>query len=468
MDAATRAKYLSVPFTRGLGAEIGGRSFPHFTSYGPGMDIEPNGDLPFDDEGLDFVVDLDCKMPADLAAWWRTLRVGGHLVVAIPETGRGELSPVLYGFGSWRRMLCETFDGVMVAVYRKTDDGNMAFEDARPAKTACIVRYGGFGDQLQAANILPALRRQGYHVTFMTTPKGQDILAHAPHIDAWVIQDHEQVPNGELWAYWKVWAERFDRWINLSESVEGTLLAMPGRANHGWPDAARRKYLNVNYLKFTADLAGVKYAPEARFYPSERERAWATGFLAETFDPEDFVIVWALSGSSLHKAYPWQDNVIAKVLLSTPTARFVLVGDDACRILEQGWEAEPRVRLASGELSIRETLTLATMAGCVVGPETGVLNAVAFEPDVGKVCMLSHSSVNNLTKHWCNTVSITPPAEVKCYPCHRLHYGAEFCDVEPESGAAMCQFAIDPARVADAISRVYRRWRMAGETRRVA
>ena len=108
------------------------------------------------------------------------------------------------------------------------------------------------------------------------------------------------------------------------------------------------------------------------------------------------------------------------------------------------------------------------MAGCVVGPETGVLNAVGFELGVGKVGLLSHSSVENLTKHWRNTVSVTPPAEVKCYPCHRLHYTTEFCSVEPESGAAMCQFTIDPAHVADAITRIYRRWRSAGETRRAA
>src|SRR5690606_18122632 len=124
----------------------------------------------------------------------------------------------------------------------------------RPIKTACVVRYGGFGDQLQAANILPALNRQGYHVTFMTTPKGQDVIAHDPHVDAWIIQDNDQVPNAELWAYWRAWERRFTKFVNLSESVEGTLLAMPGRANHAWPDAVRRKQLGVNYLEFTADL----------------------------------------------------------------------------------------------------------------------------------------------------------------------------------------------------------------------
>ncbi len=468
MDAATRAKYLSVPFTRGIGVEIGGKRFPHFIGYGPGMDVEPAGELPFEDGELDFVVDLDCKAPSSLVGWWRALRVGGHLVVAFPEALRIAVASVLSDVGGWRRVLSETFDGTRVRVYRKTDDGLTLCEDERPAKTACVVRYGGFGDQLQAANILPALKRQGYHVTFMTTPKGHDVIERDPHVDAWVIQDNDQVPNGELWAYWKVWSERFDKWVNLSESVEGTLLAMPGRANHGWPDAVRRKHLGINYLEFTAELAGVSYKSEARFYATEDERTHAASIIAKQFDPADFIIVWALAGSSLHKAYPWQDNVMAKVLLTIPEARFVLVGDEVCRILEQGWEAEPRVMRTSGELSIRETLTLATMSDCVVGPETGVLNAVAFEQAVGKVCLLSHSSVENLTKHWRNTVSVTPPAEVKCYPCHRLHYTAEFCDVEPESGAAMCQFATEPARVAEAIARIHRRWRAGHESRRAA
>ncbi|MFA5387502.1 MAG: methyltransferase domain-containing protein [Candidatus Paceibacterota bacterium] len=504
-DEAAKIKYLAVPYTRGIGADIGcgpRKAFQHFIGVDNckdtelfGIPIEPDiradvdKELPFDDGELDFVFSSHTLEHIDdhkaaLAEWWRVIKPGGHLCLYLPhadfyprvgEPGANhdhkhdflpeDIVAAMTEVGNgWQLLENEARDeGLEYSfwqVYRKTEDGRhvMAYAAPKPRRTACVVRYGGFGDQLQAANILPALKRQGYHVTFLTTPKGQDVLAHDPHVDAWLLQDTDQVPNGELWAFWRAWEARFDKWVNLSESVEGTLLAMPGRANHAWPDDMRRRRLNVNYLEFTAELAGVPYRSEARFYTSESERAWADDFLREhDIGPEHFLVVVALSGSSLHKAYPWLDNVLAKLLLTMPDARFVMVGDVACKVLEQGWELEPRVVRTSGELAIRETLTLASLAGCVVGPETGVLNAVAFDPVVGKVCLLSHSSVENLTKHWRNAIAITPPAEVGCYPCHRLHYGADFCNVEPESGAALCQYAIDPARVTDAIVRIAKR-----------
>jgi ADP-heptose:LPS heptosyltransferase len=148
------------------------------------------------------------------------------------------------------------------------------------------------------------------------------------------------------------------------------------------------------------------------------------------------------------------DSVVARVMMEIPEASIVMVGDDACRLLEQGWESEPRVIRASGELTIRQTLTLASLADCVLGPETGVLNAVAFAKDVGKVILLSHSSVQNLTKHWVNTVVLTPHKMIDCYPCHRLHYSNEFCRTHEESGAAMCAASIDADDVFAAVKRL--------------
>ena len=519
-DEAGKVKYLSVPYTRGIGADVGcgpKKAFQHFIGVDNctdtalfGIPIKPDIEadvakaLPFDDEELDFVFSSHTLEHIDdyeaaLTEWWRVIRPGGHLCLYLPhrdhypQIGEPGANPdhkhdftpdhIVAAMKriaptGWNMVEDETraegFEYSFWQVYRKADDGlhRFACRAIKPRKTVCVVRYGGFGDQIQAANLLPALKRQGYHVTFMTTPKGQDILRSDPNIDAWILQDNDQVPNGELWAFWRQWGARFDKFVNLSESVEGTLLAMPGRANHAWPDEMRRRHLGrINYLEFASELAGVPYKSEARFYADPDELSWARKFVTEKFGAGDhFVVVWALSGSSLHKAYPWQDNAMAKLLISMPEARFVLVGDDACAILEQGWELEPRVACTSGTLSIRSTLALAQVADCVVGPETGVLNSVAFEGHIGKVCMLSHSSVDNLTKHWRNTVSLTPPKSVGCYPCHRLHFGAEFCNIEPDSGAAVCQYTIDPSRVAEAIRRTYNSHKRRGvhESRRVA
>jgi ADP-heptose:LPS heptosyltransferase len=173
-----------------------------------------------------------------------------------------------------------------------------------------------------------------------------------------------------------------------------------------------------------------------------------------------FNIMWCLSGSSIHKAYPHMDAVIARILLEMPEAAIHFTGDVACQILEAGWENEPRVFRQSGEMSIRQTLALAQACDTVIGPETGVLNAVAFENEITKVVMLSHSSHENLTKHWANTIAIEPNREAApCYPCHRLHYTRDFCPFEEETHAAVCAYSISPDTVFRAVQVGYQRWK---------
>lgn len=319
----------------------------------------------------------------------------------------------------------------------------------KPLKTACVVRYGGFGDMLQAASILPGLKKQGFHVTMMTTPKGQDIVRHDPNIDDWYIQDTDQVPNEELHAFWKEQATRFDRFINLSESIEGTLLGIPGRSNHAWPREVRHKMLNKNYFDFTAELAGVEFKPCRQFYPTPAETERCKQATAGCFS-----VLWSLAGSSIHKYTPHQDAVIARMLLEIPDVKIFLVGDEACQLLEQGWQNEPRVVKLSGKIGIRETLALAQCVNLVIGPETGVLNCVAHEPNA-KIVMLSHSSKKNLTQHWYNTWSLTPK-DTPCYPCHRLHYSTEYCHVDEETGTALCMRNIGPADIWQAVSEAWK------------
>ncbi len=422
-------KYHIVQFTRGNGIELGGgQLYPHFKPQPECCEANT----------LDFVFAVG-ETGEGFATF---IKAGGHLVSAIGDTLRIQV---------------------------KSDHGDLLDVDTSfPEKTVCVVRYGGFGDSIQASNILPELKRQGFHVVFMTTPRGQEILKHDPHIDEWLLQDDDQVPNQELPLYWMAQAPRFAKFINLSESVEGTLLAYPGRANHQWPDSVRRVELGKNYLEWTARLAELPYTSEARFYPHPTETRAAQNYLADFKNslagpltmgmraPDRFNIMWCLSGSSMHKFYPHQDVAITKVLAYLPEAVIVFNGDEPCKILEAGWEDHERIRCESGNMGIRATLALAQQVDCIVGPETGVLNAVAFENN-GKVILLSHSSKENLTKYWVNTDTMTP-ANTSCYPCHRLHYGSEFCREDEATGAAACQKDIDPELVFEAIRRHYNDW----------
>lgn len=515
-DEAGKVKYEIVHYTRGKGIDLGcgpKKAYPHFIGVDSckdtelfGIEMKPDvvckdaSDLDFiEEQSLDFIFSSHLlehieDHRAALANWWSKIKTGGHLVLYLPHadlyprigtdgsnpdhkhdfTG-ADILDAMGDIGSWTLVVDEVRDAgteySFLQVFQKRADGlQLMAPEVRPDKSACVVRYGGYGDSIQAANILPELKRQGYHVTFMTTPAGQNILKHDPHIDAWLIQDPDQVPNHELAAYWAVMAKKFDKFIQLSESVEGTLLALPGRANHGWPANLRRRVMGVNYMEWTADLAELPHRSEGAFYPSPAETTMAKEFFAKArreglrpivgglMVPQAFHIMWCLSGSSRHKFYPHQDDVIANVLAAMPKVIITMSGDIACQILEAGWENNPRVRCTSGTMEIRDTLALAKYADMVVGPETGVLNAVAFEP-MPKVIMLSHSSPENLTKHWVNTTTLTPE-NTACYPCHRLHYGMTYCNEDPETGAAACQKDIAPSRVFDAIAKAYGRWEM--------
>lgn len=466
------AKYQTVPYTRGKGLEIARgpwKSFPHFISVRERTDttMPPNvtpdyacdtfadGMAEFEAGSMDFVyvrgIHLDDAIRAEAK---RLLKDQGHCVEVSDGVEPGIDPYTVYvkdrGYGRDELVLSPRIN-----VFSKQ-------------KRACVVRYGAIGDTMQSASLLPELKRQGYHVTFMCEPVGRDLLRHDPNIDAFWIQDNNQVPNLELGLYWKSVFKLYDRFINLCETVEGTLLTIPGRANHAWPDSVRRKYCGHNYLEFMHEVAELPFHAEHKFYTTTKEEDFARDFRAKIKatvnqgtppmgrSVEPFLIMWALAGSSVHKFYPHQDAVIAQIMLEIPHAHVIFVGDAACKLLEQGWEKEPRVHMLSGELKLRDSLALAKVCDLVIGPETGVLNAMAFE-SMAKIVFLSHSSAENLTKHWHNTEALHSTV-TPCYPCHRMHYSREFCPENQETGAAMCQYELPPSDVWMAVQRAYVGW----------
>ena len=315
----------------------------------------------------------------------------------------------------------------------------------RNGKSVCVQRYGGFGDMLQVSSILPGLKDQGYRITINTTPLGYDVVKHNPYIDEVFLQEHEQVLNEELGFYWQELEKCFDKFIMLSESVEGSLLALPERREAAWHPALRRMIMGtVDYLEATHAIAEVPLPPKVRFYPSGEEKAWANGY-KKSLGKNTFTILWALSGSSVHKTWPYLDIVIARLLQTFTNVKVILCGDNVSKILEVGWEKEPRVITACGEWSIRKTLTFAERCDLVIGPETGVLNSVSML-SVPKYMMLSHSSTQNIGSNW-NNVTLFEPEKTPCYPCHILHRGFDICYRDEITGTAMCAANIDVEKV---------------------
>jgi hypothetical protein len=228
--------------------------------------------------------------------------------------------------------------------------------DTNPDKkpTACVVRYGAFGDTVQAASVCAALKRAGYHVTLMCSHPSSEVVALDPNIDVKLVQLTNQVPPawlGPMWVWFaKKWKGKgFDKWVNLCESVETTLLAMEGNIRFEWAPAARHEVMNLNYLEWQHKLAGVPYEPEFKFYPTPEESKWCEQELIRMRKAgiQQF-IMWNMAGSSRgHKLYPHQMAIWQHVIDHYPTWGVVTVGDGSCAELET-MKSEPRMWHTSG------------------------------------------------------------------------------------------------------------------------
>jgi len=495
-DESAKIKYEIVKYTRGKGLDLGcgmNRCFPHFIGVDNGHHFGEQtvaqifsdcSDLKiFGSQSMDFVFSSHLlehieNYKAALKEWWRVIKPGGHLVVYLPhkdfypnigEEGSNtdhkhdflptDIIEAMKKFKGWdlvkNEERNEDFEYSFVQVFKKCGDSHKySYSDIPHPKKVAVVRYGGFGDMIQASSVLPWLKDEGYHITFYTTPTGHNILKTDPHIDEFFIQDKDQVPNKELIPFWEVQREHYDRWINLSESVEGSLLALPGRPKHLWPKKLKRKMLDHNYLDFTHWVADVPLPNRQKFYPTNEEHKWAESKIKDYGPGKN--ILWVLAGSAFHKTWPHLDEMIARILTNDQDTKVILCGDSSCKVLEQGWEEEPRVICKSGEWSIRETLTIGAYMDLVIGPETGVLNTLG-KLMVPKILFLSHSSADQISRYWVNTYNMEPKTD--CYPCHLLHYGQDHCiealleDGTP-SGVAQCQYDISCDEVEKAVFEV--------------
>ena len=487
-----------VPYFRGKCLELGcGRfkAFPHFLSVDNCRDTElfnipikpdikadvtdlsifasESFDLCFSSHTLEHIEDYKKA----LREWWRLVKTGGYLVLYLPHKdfypNIGEpnanqdhkhdflpsdileaLKEIATGFDlleNSERNSGEEYS--FFQVFRKTEKGHEeSWKKPKPEKTCAVVRYGAIGDNIQTSSIFPWLKERGYHITlYCQAGPGYEVLKHDPHIDRFIVQDKDAVPPESLSSFWDYTRKKYDKWVNYCESVEGTLLAFPGRPNHDWPNHLRAKYLDRNYLEWMHELAEVPPPYRPKFYstPKEREKArWQ----ANQWGRRN--ILWSLSGSAVHKSWPHLDAMVARIMLEYPDVHVVFVGDEACKILEVGWEREPRAHLKSGEWTIRQSMAFAEVADLIIGTETGLLNA-AGSMDASKIVTLSHSSEEMLTKHWVKTIPLKQEG-VGCpkQPCRQLHQGWDHCMKHEETGTAMCQYAIGPEQMWAAIKGV--------------
>ena len=229
---AQKIKYLTVPYTRGVGLDLGcgnERIWPHaigvdrYAAEG-GKGATVRGDLQripaFADGALDFVFsshaleDFEARDTRPmLREWWRVIKPGGHLILYLPhedwypKIGEDGCNPahkrnfkpqdvvdemLKIDEHGWDLIENETRSDTdeysFFQVFRKRaradqDADRLAPWVSREQKpVVLVIRYGGFGDMIQASSVLPGLVDQGYEVHVCTTPAGRAIVEHDPSI----------------------------------------------------------------------------------------------------------------------------------------------------------------------------------------------------------------------------------------------------------------------------------------------
>jgi ADP-heptose:LPS heptosyltransferase len=403
---------------------------------------------------------------AVLMEWWKALHAGGKLILWVSDCHHrfieenfarvtlADFSDLFEGVDGWQIHEADLIDGhIFFVIEKRADARRLKTPWLKQPKHLMIFRTGAYGDALMASSILPALKDEGWAISFLTNALGHHVLRENPFIDELILLGDGQISEDEKPYYLEAWAARFDRFISLTHSIEGELLKHPARADYFWADAQRRALCNRSYLAQIHALAEARGPYRVAFYADENEAGWATHF-RQRVGP---FLLFCMRGSALHKWWPYAHEAVCQILARTDL-HVVLAGDREA--LPQAEAVKDAVKKYHGDLdrvtfcvathTLREVMALAQKASVVVGPETGIMHAVSLLP-VPKVLMLSHSSRRNIADDWIATEALEPC--VNCYPCHRLHFGHEWCAQDERTGAACCAASIRCEQVVGAVLR---------------
>ncbi len=479
----------AIPYLDGRGFDVGCGD-QKVVPWATGLDRHKAADINSDgrampevaSRSLDFIfsshfIEHCDDYTAVLAEWWRTIKVGGHLVLYWPHPDH---YPRIGQFGAnldhkhditpdqmfdamlraasctghgWDQVENETRSGgneySQFAVFRKRSDlrceGGQFVRNPDGRKRAVVIRFGAIGDIISATSVLDGLQEAGYKVTFACSTPAREWIKEELSIDEFLT-----FPTSEaVHMVAPMLAERFDRVVNLTHTFEGMVLTLPNSPASQWPASARREVLAVDYLTLMAAIAEQTSVGTPRFAPTYEEMKEARN--------NSQTIAWALKGSGPQKWYPWTPQVLTRLLLKHPRLRVkLLAGDEvatlADKIVERvrqfgGPDCADRVTNLCGKRTVRQSLAAIAFADMAVGVETGLMWAVARQR-MPKVLICSHSDPKQFAS-WVNTTALHSRPE--CGPCIKLISEWDQCHRVAETGAALCAHQLTPEAVLDAI-----------------
>ncbi len=339
---------------------------------------------------------------------------------------------------------------------------------------AGVARLGGVGDNLIGASVCRPLKEMGYRVEMITQLPCGAVFENNPHIDKISNFSNDDLPKSDPvdWQKFFVAAgKNFDKFGHLSGSCEMLHAFFPASTTFWWPDKFRRKIAAGNYLESVHEILDVPLTFGPLFFPTAAEHEQARSTVAKVRSKRAGpVIGWCMAGTRVDKIYPPTPFVLARLIRELSASVVMLSAPppfrdwDLCKqaanmVLAENGTIDGLLHAGSPSMEhetwpIRRILTTAQHCDLVVGPDTGPMWGVAFEP-VPKILLHSHASVENIAKHWTNTVSLhADPRRVPCWPCHRLHSDLSTCVPNALNNGAACISDISPDRIIDEVKRL--------------
>lgn len=335
---------------------------------------------------------------------------------------------------------------------------------------AAIARFGGIGDNLICASVLPALRKKYGNVEVITQKPQHVVFDNNPHIDKLSFYSPGDIPgtDSDTWQRWfELRAKEYAFFANLSHSCETLRALTKGQTQFYWSDKFRRKMCGQSYVETVADVCDVDYKDlEVRFYPTEQEHTQAEKS-KQPYGKK--TIAWVLSGTRLDKIYSYAPMAVARLIREVGPV--ILLGAPSEREIAMAQTIEEHVRQQNGSIAglgiamspsftdevwpIRRILTMAHHCDIVIGPDTGPMWAVSWE-DMPKIMLLSHASPENITKYWRNTITLhADQSKVPCWPCHRLIDLPHHCTPNREEKGAACISDISVERLVETVKTLW-------------
>jgi FkbM family methyltransferase len=337
---------------------------------------------------------------------------------------------------------------------------------------AGVARLGGVGDNLIAASVCRPLKEMGLKVEMISQLPMSVVFENNPHIDKISNFSNDDLPKDDKWQqFFVTMGKNFEKFGHLSGSCEMRHAFFPLHPHFWWPAGVRRKMAAGSYLETVHEILDVPLTFGPLFFPTEAEHEQARSTLDKIqWKRSGPVIGWCMAGTRIDKIYPPAPFVLARLIRELNANVVMLAAPPPFRDFELCKQAASMVQAENGSLDglfhaaspsmenetwpIRRILTMAQHCDLMIGPDTGPMWGVAFEP-LPKILLHSHASVENICKHWVNTVSLhADPRKVQCWPCHRLHSDESTCVANAVGNGAACISDISPDDIINHVKRL--------------